>query len=314
MRDAALQEEYRRLLPVLRSPRYRDAPAEDQREILWEGISRTPYATLPRLHASMIGTFLAMANKPRMKDAFHVEDDIRPPRKKLFHPFGTVGKVRLDPVPGHPYTGLFESGAVALARLSLTRDERTYAPSAAFKFFVDRRPTEQLVLDQAVDAQVSRDFFERAPTNITRWPMGFPLRYVWHLVVWWLSSIADPMHQYLDNLASVTRDGRQIPAAERRVPFRISFYAPPARHTSPESTEDFRDEVARIPEGSTLYEVYAWGGPDDVDQVHVGTVVTESSFVASDFGDHLLSLRHAHQRGAAQWGEMPRRRDLAKRS
>lgn len=308
--DGTLTEEYRQTLAIVRTDRYRNAPSEDKREILWQAVSRTPYEHLPPMRVSRIATYFRMANRRYLRKAFHVDDDVRPPRIKAFHPYGTVAKVRFSAAEGHPYTGLLESGCLGFARLSLARDERTYSPSAAFKFFIDGRPTEHLVLDQSIDEQTSRDFFERAPTNITQWPQRGQLKYTWHLVNWWLSPIADPLHQYLDNIASVTSDGRQIDVGDRRVPYRISFYAPPERHLPPDAKGDFRDHLGAISMGSVLYHVYVTRAPDDENQVHVGTVTTESPFVASAFGDRILSLRHAYQRGAAQWDEMPKQQAL----
>jgi hypothetical protein len=297
-RDRRLRQDYERMLAICRSDEYRNGPAARKREVLWEAVSREPFDPLPRMFASRIMTYIRLANRRGLRQAFHVTEDVRPPRRKAFHPFGTVAQVRLEPVAGHPYTGLLQSGALGFARLSLARDPRTYSPSAAFKFFIDGRPSEHLVLDQSIDEQTSRDFFERAPTNITSWPQRGKLKYGWYVLNWWLSPIADPLHQYLDNLAMFTSDG--APVAEPRVAYRISFYAPPELHTTPDARSDFRAMAARIPVGAVLYQVYVTGSPGEEQQTHVGTIITESPFVASAFGDQILSLRHVYQRGAQQ--------------
>src|SRR5258708_13492813 len=148
-----------------------------------------------------------MLNRGRLRRAFDVEDRGRPPRIKLFHAFGAVAKVSFEPEPGHPYTGLFATGGPALARLSLALDAGNYSPSAAFKLFVDGKPCEHILLDQALDRQTSRDFFERAPTNITLWPRLPPLSRIWWLVHWWLSAIAPPLNQYVAFVAIIHLHG-----------------------------------------------------------------------------------------------------------
>lgn len=302
--DTALREQYDRMLPLIRSAEWQDATAAYKRDFLWDAVSRAPYDELPRMRVRRIMTWLRLANRDKLKEAFHVEDDIRPPRTKAFHPWGTVAKARFEAVGGHPYTGLLESGSLAFVRLSLARDERSYSPSAAFKFFIDGRPAENLVLDQSVDEQTSRDFFERAPTNITLWPQRGTLKYQWYVMNWWLGKIADPLHQYLDSLAAVSSDGHLVD--KPRIPYRISFYAPPELHNPPDAKSDFREDIAKIPAGSLLYHVYVTSGPDDEDQVQVGTITTETPFVASAFGDRVLSLRHSHRRGAMESPDVPR--------
>jgi hypothetical protein len=297
MNKALLQEEYREIIGIVRQDSFRRASAEEKCDIIWEAVSRVPYETLPPVEVSLVGMYFGILDRRKLKLAFHTEDDVRPPRKKAFHPFGSVAKVRFNTVEGHPYTGLLKSGAVGLARLSLARDYGNYSPSAAFKFFVDGKPSEHVVLDQSIDQQTSRDFFERAPTNITQWPQRGQLKYGWYFINWWLSRIADPLHQYLDNLVSITSDGQ--PVAEPRAPYRISFYAPPEVHTPPDTTLDFREQLAHIPAGTHLYNVRVTDNREQWGQEHIGTITTESPFVASGFGDHVLSLRHAYQRPAA---------------
>jgi hypothetical protein len=297
--DAELQREYERLLPLIRSDEWATASAAYKRDVLWEAMTSNPYAELPKMRVRRIMTWIRLANLGRLAKAFHVEDDIRPPRTKAFHPWGTVAKVRFDAADGHPYTGLLQSGALAFARLSLARDDRSYSPSAAFKFFVDSRPNEHVVLDQSVDEQTSRDFFERAPTNITLWPQRGTLKYQWIVMNWWLGRIADPLHQYLDNLASVTADGRTV--EQPRAPYRISFYCPPELHNPPDAKSDFRVDIAKIPAGSVLYHVYATASPDEEDPIKVGTITTETPFVASPFADRVLAMRHSYSKGAEPW-------------
>jgi hypothetical protein len=285
-----LASEYREAVRLTSSTAYRSAPAEKKRDLLWEAVSRHPYVTLPPTEFSIFKTLYRLADRRRLARVFEVDDDVRPPREKPFHQRGTVARVRMEPKPAHPFTGLFATGGPGLARLSLAMDTTNYSPSAAFKVFVDGHSSENILLDQALDSQASWDFFERAPTNITLSPRFPPLSRVWWLIDRWLSAIAPPMRQYLDAVAATTVDGR--PVVRPVAPYRLLFVAPPELHGDPADQADFREKVARIPSGSVLYRMYGMAC-EDGEKVLIWTVRTESEFVASAFGDHILALRHA---------------------
>jgi hypothetical protein len=228
---------------------------------------------------------LRLVNRSSLHPVFDITDDVRPPRTKTFHPFG------IEPDAGHPFTGIFASGAVGLGRLSLTRGASQYAPSAAFKFLFDGPyPSENLLLDQSIESQSSRDFFERAPTNYTVWPTRYPLKILWKVVVWWLSALGNPMFRPLDHLAERTSDGQ--PVGKVVAPQLVFLYGVDERHTDPRSTVDFRHELAAIEPESDLY--YLFGTPTgSSERFLIGTIRSESAFVASEFGDRILSLRHS---------------------
>jgi hypothetical protein len=284
----------RRLSETIRrfeSAEFRAGTGRDKQEELWNAVAAEPYRRLPKIRFSFVASFFRTLRLRYLSQAFDVEADVRPPRTKAFHPWGTVAKVEWVPGGGHPYTGLFATGAPGLARLSLALDDRLYEPSAAFKLLVDGERSEHVLLDQSLDPQTSRDFFERAPTNVSLWPTRPPMLWVWFLIHPWLSIINSPMHQRVDHIAAVKRDGTRVTAP--RAPHRLLFYAPGEVHTPPESKEDFRLQLARIPAGTLLFRVFARDTEADQHQVFLGEVRTESEFVASEFGDRVLSLRHA---------------------
>jgi G3E family GTPase len=57
-------------------------------------------------------------------------------------------------------------------------------------------------------------------------------------------------------------------------------------------TCDFRSLLADIPSRSLLYRMYGKASRS-AKQVYIGSVTTESGFVASEFGDRILAFRHA---------------------
>ena len=293
------EEQYRKALAAVTSPAFRQAQATEKQEILWGFISQSPYRELPPLDTTLFQLLIRLLNRPALREAFDVNEDVRPPRTKSFHPCGTIAKIRFVPDGAHPFTGLFATGAVGFVRLSLAMGEKNFGPSAALKFFVDGpNPSENLLLDQSLDTQTSRDFFERAPTNYTLTPSTYPLRLIWPVLSWWLgqSADADPLFQPLDHLAAVRADGQRV---EHVVAPRLIFlYGANELHTDPRTTEDFRVMLRGVAPGSVLYRLFGrreGGGK----QVHLGALQTESVFVASEFGDGILSLHHTRQRQAS---------------
>jgi hypothetical protein len=187
-------------------------------------------------------------------------------------------------------TGIFESGAVGIARLSLTRGQAQFAPSVAFKFLVDGdHISENLLLDQSIEAQSSLDFFERAPTNWTINPMRQPIKTFWPIAVKWLSTISNPMFQSVEHLAAIKSDGTKV---EKPVyPQTVFLYGEDSHHTDPSLADDFRVELSKIKPGTRLYRMYGRMTAES-EQIYLGHMTTESPFVASAFGDRILALRH----------------------
>jgi hypothetical protein len=59
----------------------------------------------------------------------------------------------------------------------------------------------------------------------------------------------------------------------------------------PQSNKDFRDDLARIPSGSKLWDVMAIER-DGAERVLIGSIVTTSRFVASQYGDEKIFFKH----------------------
>lgn len=258
--------------------------------MLWSAVKLSRYKELPAIRYTLFDGIFRILNLPFLSKAFSVTDDVRPPHTKSFHPFGTVAKVEYIPAGDHPFTGLFQSGFKGVMRLSIAMDYARYGPSTALKALVDGQPSRSILMDQSLDPQSSRDFFERPPTNITIVPSSFPIGTFWWLVNWWLFFIADPLYQPLNHLAEVTRTGEAVKSP--RSPHQIQLYAPPEVHMFPDTKEDFRTALGQIPQGTLLFSVYAKANKEDNKQFLIGHIRTDSEFIASDFGDRVLSIRH----------------------
>jgi hypothetical protein len=289
---ASEQEQYEAALAAVTAPSFRTAPARDKQEILWKFISKWPYQQLPSMRTSDAQLIRLLARRALLRPAFVQDDDVRPPRTKAFHAFGTVAKMRFVADGTHPFTGIFATGAVGFVRASLAVGMPNYSPAASLKFLVDGpHASENMLLHQSLDRQASRDFFERAPTNHTIAPTTFPNTLMAPLLRFWLSPISNPIElQRLDHVADVRSDGGRVDRA--CAPELVYLYGADEVHNDPASLDDFRSILADIPSGSLLYRMY--GKADrNTKQVYIGAVTLESGFVASEFGDRILAFRHA---------------------
>lgn len=233
-----------------------------------------------------------LINRAFLRKSFVQDDDVRPPRMKAFHAYGTVAKIQFIADGHHPFTGIFATGGLGFIRASLAVGMPNYSPAVAIKFLLDgAHPSENLLLHQSLDTQASRDFFERAPTNHTLNPITFPNTLMLPVLKFWLSKISNPIEmQLVDHLAKVTDDGSVV---ERpRAPETVYLYDGEDVHNDPASTDDFRSILAEIPSGSLIYRMYGKESRG-AKQVYIGTITTESGFVASEFGDCILAFRHA---------------------
>ncbi len=287
-----LEEQYRVALEAVTKSAFRSASAREKQEILWNCISQIPYNPLPSPHISDLQTLSQMVSRAFLRKAFSEDDDVRPPRTKAFHRFGTVAKVRFVADGKHPYTGVLATGAVGFVRASLAVGMPKYSPAAAFKFLLDGpHPSENLLVHQQLDTQASRDFFERAPTNRTLPPLALMNRLLLPIMKMWLSPISCPVDmQRLDHLAEVRNDGTAVehPVA----PELVHLYGADEVRNDPACMDDFRTILKEIPSGSLLYRMFGRATPG-AKQVYIGSVFTESAFVASEFGDRILAFQHA---------------------
>jgi hypothetical protein len=290
--EPTAEAQYETALALVNSPAYRKAAARDKQEMLWTCVSRFPYRALPRPHTSNVANMRRLASRKLLRTPFIADDDVRSPRTKTFHSFGTVAKVRFAAEVEHPFTGIFASGAAGLMRASLATGMPTYSPAASFKFLIDGPlPSQNLVLLASTDTQASRDFFERAPTNRTVEAVIFPNTMMVALLKRWLGPISHPINmQRLEHLAEIASDGSTV--ANPVAPEVVFLYAPDDVHNDPASGEDFRTILGRIQPGTLLYRVYATSPPSQP-RIHIGSIITESPFVASEFGDRILAFKHA---------------------
>jgi hypothetical protein len=287
--------------PAIDSQAYQEQDAATKRDRLWAEIEADPYQSLPS--GGTIDAAAKLVFRHKITPSFDRNTDVRPKRRKIFHSYGATAKVRYVPVrrgivgalaQGQPapgdYTGVFETGAVGVARLSLGLGEHPLAPwipGIAVKLFVDGEPSVNIHALPRDGAQTNKDFMAAThSTKLDPTPLDGLLRFA--------SRGADPSHRKTDHVAAVEADGTLV--SQPKSPFKLELRPAPQTYVSPPAwgDEDFRISLARIPEGGALYEVYAYPaeGTDDDDAQHIGDLILESPFVATAFQDERLHFRH----------------------
>lgn len=268
-------------------PAYQARSAADKQAAVWREMTAAPYGTLPEVGSRGVGSSVwdtLQALRTRLLDkTFSVASDVRPPRTKLFHPFGSVATVKFEAAGGHPFTGFFATGGEGLARLSLATDEKTFIPGIALKLFVNGRPSVNIHAIPSFDPQTSRDFFARSPSNEIPPPTNLAIKLFSKIA----AKVADPLRRPVDHVAAARPDGAAVaaPVAPRRIHFR-----PAGVHFAADDERDFRDMLATIPAGTVIYTVYA---ETPQGEVKVGDVRLTSKLVASEWGDRVLHFEHA---------------------
>ena len=283
---------YQAALAAVTAPAFRTAPARDKQEILWSFISNWPVRT------AAVDAHQRHADDEPVDQTCVSAQGIRPGRRCETAPdegiscVGTAAKMRFVADGTHPFTGMFATGGVGFVRASLAVGMPKYSPAAAFKFAAMGRIHRGICCCTSHGAHASEPgFFERAPTNHTLAPITFPNTLMLPLLRFWLSPISSPIElQRLDHLAAVTNNGTVVEHAV--APELGNLDGADEVRNDPASREDFRELLAAIPSGSLLYRMYGKASRS-AQQVYIGSVTTESGFVASEFGDCILAFQHA---------------------
>jgi hypothetical protein len=107
------------------------------------------------------------------------------------------------------------------------------------------------------------------------------------------------LHQPVDNFARIPGRGVVVPEAMVRAPYRVILAPRPAAH---DAQLDFREDLARnVPAGTVIYDVLgldeAAALQGDVEELaahapKIGTLTTESEWIASSYGDYRLFFKH----------------------
>ena len=292
-----LREAYQSLL----TPEYKSASAAGRQAILWKAVEETRYSKVPPVKFSFIYFGIRFVSLPFLSKPFDVTLDVRPPRTKWLHQFGTIAKAEFVPNPKRPpnyegiyppFSGLFETGALGVVRLSLAMSTRFYITGMSLKLFVDGKSSQNLIVNPSLDPQDTNNFFELGMTDRLPMAVKFPFGLAPARVFsdWWMGMISAPRDQPVAHLARVKSNGDSV--ANPRVPYQV-FCIPASDDLmqDPNTTEDFRDLIGQIKPDTVLYQVHAKAS-ENGPWIPIGSIKTTSKFLTSEFDDRVLSYHH----------------------
>ena len=309
--------------------KYSQLTGREKRDYLFEqGIRPTAYGngTRPDVMCGLLqfskSALQSIANHLLSTTLTRVSDEFEQPKLKLFHTYGATAKVQFTPEPNTPYTGIFSERAHGVARFSYAGPVVGIGvvPGLGIKFPIDGDyPSENLVVMRKLDRQQPlwrffstrshNSVFHNAFTNILPAPRFTNL--IMRTVQSRFETVVESgkgLHQPVDNIASVHTNGSAVAPDSIVAPYRLIFRPTAQVVASSDPTIDFRDDLAQnIKTGTPIYEIFAlseaqeseWNkkGVTEVEELlphgqKIGTIATESEFIASQYGDYRLFLKH----------------------
>lgn len=270
---------------------YQELTAEEKRDLLWNEITLSHEEdNLPPFSGNSFSEVLE-----KLKGLFnltptfdHGSDELPEGRVKIIHANGSVGKVAFIPEADHPFTGIYQTGAIGLARLSLATppSDDNYTPGMAIKFLLPKQPSLNLQVMNLLEGQKENwNYFAKDFSNQIPHPTSWTLKAI-EAIFEWTRSPANDLPLW--HLAAWTNEGRfnGIPVFPERIYFRPTSLVKDL--IAENSREDFRVSFLQVPFGP-IYEVY---GEYQGVEYHVGTLMLESTLLASNYGDKKLFFQH----------------------
>lgn len=278
----------------------------DKRERLWDAhILPSEHKQLPPLEDINILGMITHSLRPKID---YVSDVAPVDWEKPIHKRGVVAKVKFVSNEKHDFTGDFKGNDCGLIRLSLTYkpEKRGVAPGLALKFFKDNQlKTSNFSALTSLDSQgQDYNFFKKTFSNIVPLSDKLGAKIVNKIFALYAKF---PNYIGVTDLAKVKSDG--VVESKAISPVQLFLVPNKALETSPIPARDFRKDLLKIPAGTKLFDVYAlsvqslgtsWVKKYNPSQekehqknaIHIGTIETQSDFVASEFGDTQLFFKH----------------------
>lgn len=264
---------------------------------LWKEVEKSAYSRDALPEGGPNGWSLVAGAMPWfLHKTFTHDSDVMPlGREKVVHPIGTVARVRWVVDNPSLATGMFSESTVGLARLSVAAGTDPFVPGIALKLPVDAEPSINFVAVYTLDGQEERNFFANPFSTSIPKPKSVALKagqLAFRLALRTLRNAPESeLRMPNTEAASIRPDGSRV--EEIRAPWEVVFYPTEeaASLARPMEGEDFRGALAGVPSGSTLYRIYLRLTSNGALE-RVGRLVTESRFVASEFGDERLFFQH----------------------
>ena len=164
-----------------------------------------------------------------------------------------------------------------------------FVPGLAVKFLVDGIPSRNITVMEKLEGQgKDTNYFKAHFTNILPNPDTVATKFGNFAFE---RFVEDAIHLDVAHVASVGADGKKV--ASPKAPYQLILI--PAQGLSTSSTSpDFRLELAKIPVGTVLYEVWGKELNTGGSPIHkIGTLISTSAFVAGAYEDETLYFQHA---------------------
>lgn len=273
---------------------YESWSASQKESYLWEEkILPSRYHTLPRLTGiDVVGLFMTSL----LIKMERVSDQVTRNWKKAIHAHGTVAKVRYTSYPGHKFTGMFQGAEHGLLRLSVTGDptRRGFAPGLALKLLRDNGPSANVSALVSLTGQKDNyNFFANELSNIVPVIRQIGPKII-NLIFRRVTRYPTKLH--LENLAQCDQSGRQVDKPE--YPEQLFFVPGPNLSFSESPDHDFRVDLATLPVGTVIYEIFAPPSEhrESIDNrsrsSKIGELTLKSKFETTLYGDEFLFFRH----------------------
>jgi hypothetical protein len=292
---------------VAQADDYQMKSAAEKRDLTWQKVSESPYEKLPEMNFIPSDAWTLPHVGRTLRDAAHlgqafdhVGDEMPPGRTKVIHAYGSSVKVDFVSAGRHPFTGLFRTGALGIARLSLGTPHSStgsFVPGLGLKLFIDGQPSKNMHVMQKLEGQdTNQNYFANVFTNKLPEPNSTATKIGRD---YFARFVKNPIYLTVDHVASVNADGSHV--FQVHSPSQI-FFAPAEGLRISENGPDFRAEFSHIPAGTKLYDVFGTIGDSKI-PVYIGEIITGSEFVASEYGDKKLYFQHeGTARRSFWWG------------
>lgn len=314
------------------SLKYSDLTALEKRDYLFDqGIRPTAYENYqnegrPDVILGLVqfgrSAIKSIVNHLLSETITRESDELEEPKPKLFHTYGTTAKIVFNPEPDTPHTGLLREQAHGLLRFSYAGPVAGIGvvPGMGLKFPVDAdHRSENMVAMRKLDRQQPfwyffskrshNSVFQNVFTNILPPPRFFNLTMkVVNSRFETVNLKGKGLHQSIENLARVRINGQAVEKDEVNAPYRLIFRPTKEAVEASNPKIDFRDDLAQnVGTGTTIYEVFSLTEDQEMKvngnnkarvenllghAKKIGTITTESEFIASKYGDYRLFFKH----------------------
>lgn len=285
---------------------YQSLTACHKQELLWKDIQRSEHKSLPKLAKFGLPQLIGMSVQALTKKVAR-NSDVSPEKwKKYLHRRGAVAKVKFVPTENSPYTGMFQGAECGLLRMSITyrpTKKRGFAPGLALKLLRDGAPSANISALYRLEGQgQNHNILENPLSNIVPIGSGLGMKLVNKV----FSKVTSyPEELLMEHFSDKDEKGLMVKSA--KAPRQV-FFVPNDKFNFSQSKHDFRKDLMTIPEGTALYKVYAadeslknfdYSDYTNADIARflegsqlIGELITDSEFIASEFGDNGIFFRH----------------------